>query len=44
VQKEMDAGEIELTGDKTLAQSMQRWLGLSPFAQEKSRHLAAAGA
>jgi DNA-binding HxlR family transcriptional regulator len=44
VHKEIDTGEIELTGDKTLAQSMQRWLGLSPFAQEKNRHLAAAGA
>jgi DNA-binding HxlR family transcriptional regulator len=44
LQKEMDAGQIELTGDKTLAQSMQRWLGLSHFAKEKNRHLAAAGA
>jgi DNA-binding HxlR family transcriptional regulator len=37
VRKEIDAGQIELIGDKTLAQSMQRWLGLSPFAKEKSR-------
>ena len=37
VQKEIDAGQIELVGDKELAQSMQRWLGLSPFAKEKSR-------
>ena len=37
VQKEIDAGQIELVGDKDLAQSMQRWLGLSPFAKEKSR-------
>jgi DNA-binding HxlR family transcriptional regulator len=44
VQKEIDAGEIELTGDKSLAQSMQRWLGLSPFAKEKNRHLTAASA
>ena len=31
----MDAGQIELIGDKGLAQSMQRWLGLSPFAKKK---------
>lgn len=35
VAKEMDAGQIELIGDKGLAQSMQRWLGLSPFAKKK---------
>jgi len=34
---EIDAGRIELTGDKMLAHSMQRWLGLSPFAKEKNR-------
>jgi DNA-binding HxlR family transcriptional regulator len=34
---EIEAGKIELTGDKTLGQSMQNWLGLSPFANEKSR-------
>jgi len=34
---EMDAGRIELTGDKMLAHSMQNWLGLSPFAKEKNR-------
>ena len=37
VQKEIAAGQIELIGDKSLAQSMQQWLGLSPFAKEKSR-------
>jgi DNA-binding HxlR family transcriptional regulator len=37
VQKEIDAGDIELIGDKDIAQSMQQWLGLSPFAKEKSR-------
>ena len=37
MQKEMAAGGIDLIGDKTLAQSMQQWLGLSPFATEKSR-------
>jgi hypothetical protein len=34
---EIRAGQIELIGDKTVAQSMQQWLGLSPFAKEKSR-------
>ena len=37
VQKEIAAGQIELVGDKALAKSMQKWLGLSPFAKEKSR-------
>ena len=37
VRKEIDAGQIDLIGDKTLARSMQHWLGLSPFAKEKSR-------
>jgi DNA-binding HxlR family transcriptional regulator len=30
---EVEAGTIQLTGDKALAKSMQQWLGLSPFAQ-----------
>jgi DNA-binding HxlR family transcriptional regulator len=34
---ETAAGNIELMGDKALARSMQNWLGLSPFATEKSR-------
>ena len=34
---EIDAGNIELTGDKEIARSMQAWLGLSPFAKEKRR-------
>lgn len=34
---EIDAGHIVLTGDKAVARSMQEWLGLSPFAKEKSR-------
>jgi len=37
VQAELDAGRLELTGDMTLARSMQQWLGLSPFAKEKRR-------
>ena len=39
VQAELDAGRLDLTGDMTLARSMQQWLGLSPFAKEK-RHAA----
>jgi len=35
VQKEVDAGQIELIGDPNLAQSMQRWLGLSVFAKPR---------
>jgi DNA-binding HxlR family transcriptional regulator len=37
VQAELDAGRLELSGDVTLARSMQQWLGLSPFAKEKRR-------
>ena len=40
VQAELDAGRLELSGDKTLARSMQQWLGLSPFAKEKNRRAA----
>ena len=40
VQIELDAGRLELSGDKTLARSMQQWLGLSPFAKEKNRRAA----
>jgi DNA-binding HxlR family transcriptional regulator len=41
VKKEIDAGHIELIGDQVIAHSMQQWLGLSPFAKEKSRRAAA---
>jgi DNA-binding HxlR family transcriptional regulator len=37
VKREIDASQISLIGDEKLAQSMQQWLGLSPFAKEKSR-------
>jgi len=40
VQAELDAGRLELSGDKVLARSMQQWLGLSPFAKEKNRKAA----
>lgn len=37
VEKETQAGAVELLGDPALARSMQQWLGLSPFAREKPR-------
>jgi DNA-binding HxlR family transcriptional regulator len=37
---EIDKGKIELVGDRAIARSMQQWLGLSPFAGEKSRRRA----
>lgn len=37
VENEIEAGQIELIGDKAITRSMQQWLGLSPFAKEKSR-------
>jgi hypothetical protein len=37
VTREVNAGTIELSGDRSVARSMQRWLGLSPFAKEKPR-------
>jgi DNA-binding HxlR family transcriptional regulator len=37
VTAEIEAGNVELIGDAEIAKSMQQWLGLSPFAREKSR-------
>ena len=37
VAAEVEAGHVELIGDTEIAKSMQQWLGLSPFAKEKSR-------
>jgi DNA-binding HxlR family transcriptional regulator len=34
---EIDAGNLELTGNTAVARSMHEWLGQSPFATEKSR-------
>jgi DNA-binding HxlR family transcriptional regulator len=34
---EVDAGRMELTGDKVIVQSMNDWLGLSTFAKEPRR-------
>ena len=35
--REVGSGRMQLTGSAELAQSMQRWLGLSPFAKERKR-------
>jgi DNA-binding HxlR family transcriptional regulator len=37
VRHELDRGELELNGDRFLADTMQQWLGLSKFAGEKKR-------
>ena len=37
VRKELASGALELEGDKRLARSMEKWLGLSAFAGEKKR-------
>jgi len=37
VRKAVADGQVKLTGDKALARDMQKWLGLSPFAKEKSQ-------
>ena len=37
VAKEIEASNVELIGAPEFAKSMQQWLGLSPFAKEKSR-------
>jgi DNA-binding HxlR family transcriptional regulator len=37
IRKEVESGALDLVGDPKIARSMQTWLGLSPFAKEKSR-------
>lgn len=37
VEKETESGALDIAGDPAIARSMQKWLGLSPFAKEKSR-------
>lgn len=37
VDKEVEAGVLDIAGDPAISRSMQKWLGLSPFAKEKSR-------
>ena len=36
VRAALGADRMKLTGDRKLAASIQKWLGLSPFAKEKS--------
>ena len=40
VAEEMSGGRLELTGDAAISRSMQQWLGLSPFAKERTRRVA----
>jgi len=37
LQKEIEAGRLELDGDPQIAKAMQQWLGLSTFAAEPRR-------
>lgn len=37
VAAEKSRGQIEIDGDRALIETMQQWLGLSPFAKERSR-------
>jgi DNA-binding HxlR family transcriptional regulator len=36
VREEIEAGRLELTGDRSMIDRMQQWLHLSPFAKEKN--------
>lgn len=40
VRQEVEAKELDIQGNKEMAGAMQDWLGLSPFAKEKSRLVA----
>ena len=35
LKSEIDAGNVEISGEKTIERSMHEWLGLSPFAKER---------
>jgi hypothetical protein len=35
--QEIEAGNLELDGDRSIAAGIQEWLGLSPFAKEQNR-------
>jgi hypothetical protein len=37
MRQEVEAGRIELLGDRAVARSIQEWLGLSVFAKEARR-------
>ncbi|MEO9340165.1 helix-turn-helix domain-containing protein [Mesorhizobium sp. SB112] len=36
MRQEIDAGNLEVNGDPSIAGAMQQWLGLSPFAHKKA--------
>jgi DNA-binding HxlR family transcriptional regulator len=38
LRKEIETGAIELTGNRTIARTMESWLGLSPFARTDNPH------
>jgi DNA-binding HxlR family transcriptional regulator len=40
LKSQVDAGAIELTGDRAIANSMSEWLGLSPLAKAYRRRVA----
>jgi len=35
VEREIETGQLDIAGNPSLARSMQKWLGLSPFAKER---------
>jgi hypothetical protein len=37
VKTETEAGRLDVAGDPVIARSIQKWLGLSPFAREMKR-------
>ena len=37
VKQEVAAQALDIQGDKKIAGAMEQWLGLSPFAKEKTR-------
>jgi DNA-binding HxlR family transcriptional regulator len=37
IKQESESGDLEIEGDRSLARSMQQWLGLSPFAHQTRR-------
>jgi hypothetical protein len=37
LRREIEAGNVELDGEPAIARAMDRWIGLSPFAQEPRR-------
>jgi DNA-binding HxlR family transcriptional regulator len=37
IRHEVDSGALDVEGDRKIAEIMEKWLGLSPFAREKTR-------